>query len=92
MIFTDGEFHDKPLAKKMVAQLKKRGVRIVMVGLGVQSRIANNKALLEDMASSKSDVYLVRLDGNVLTTEDELNEVVQHVRTLNCTNTYKGKL
>ena len=92
MIFTDGVFHDEPLAKAMVTELKQRGVRVVMVGLGIQSRLPHSKIVLEHMASAPADVYLINLDGNFLTIENELNEVVQHVRRLECENKFAGEI
>ena len=91
MIFTDGVFHDERLAMKLINRLKKNGVRVVAIGLGRRSQRRGAKKLLNSVASSKSDVYLLSLSNNALLVEAELNEVVRHVQRLECVNKYKGK-
>ncbi len=92
MVYTDGVFHDEELAKRQIENLKRRGVRVVIVGLGRDSRKSDAKLRLEGMASSRSDVYLVNLNEPSLMVEQELNEVAQHVTTLECKNIYPRKL
>ena len=91
MVYTDGAFHDEQLARRKIEELKRRGVRVVIIGLGRESRKSDAKLLLESMASTRSDVYLVNLNEPTLTVEQELNEVAQHVTTLQCENIYLCK-
>ncbi|CAB4028628.1 Hypothetical predicted protein, partial [Paramuricea clavata] len=88
MVYTDGEFHDEQLAIRQIDNLKRRGVRVVIVGLGRDSRKHRAKLLLESIASTRSDVYLVDLKQPSLWVEEELNEVAQHVTSLQCENLY----
>ena len=92
MVYTDGAFHDEQLAKRQIEELKRRGVRVIFIGLGRESRKPQAKLLLESMASSRSDIYLVNLKEPTLTVEQELNEVAQHVTTLECEDIYPRKL
>ena len=92
MVYTDGEFHDERLVRRQIDNLKRRGVRVVIVGLGRDSRKSKAKSLLESIASTRSDVYLVDLKRPSLWVEEELNEVAQHVISLQCENLYPGKL
>ena len=91
MIYSDGVFHDEHLVMKNVEILKRLGVRIVIVGLGRDSRKPIAKSMLQQMASTRSDVYLVELDKPSLMVENELNEVAQHVTTLQCKDIYARK-
>lgn len=91
MIFTDGVLHDEHVARRQIELLKEDGVRVVVVGLGEQSRKPRAKQLLESVASSRTDAYLVHLDKDALLVESELNEVVRHVTILDCVNKYIGK-
>ena len=91
LVYTDGVFHDEQLARRQIEELKRRGVRVVIIGLGRQSRRPRAKIMLESLASTRSDVYLVNLDEPTLSVEQELNEVAQHVMTLQCENIYPSK-
>ena len=75
-----------------IENLKRQGVRVVVVGLGRDSRNPEAKSLLEKMATTRSDVYLISLQRPSLLVEEELNEVAQHVTTLQCVNIYPRKL
>ena len=92
MIYSDGIFHDGRKAMERIENLKRQGVRVVVVGLGRDSRNPEAKSLLEKVATTRSDVYLVSLQRPSLLVEEELNEVAQHVTTLQCVNIYPRKL
>lgn len=92
MVYSDGVFHDERQAIETIDSLKRLGVRVVVVGLGSESRSPEAKSLLERMATTTSDVYLISLRKPSLLVEQELNEVVQHVTTLQCVNLYPRKL
>ena len=92
MVYSDGVFHDERQAIETIDSLKRLGVRVVVVGLGSESRSAETKSLLERMATTRSDVYLLSLRKPSLLVEQEINEVVQHVTTLECVNLYPRKL
>lgn len=92
IVYTDGVFHDEYVAREKIESLKRQGVRVVVIGLGQSSRRPAAKTLLESLATRRSDVYLVNLHKSSLAVEQELNEVAQHVKTLDCVNLYPGKL
>ena len=65
---------------------------MVMVGLGRESRKSRERALLESLATTNADVYLVNLNKASLLVEEELNEVAQNVISLHCVDKHPREL